>query len=320
MLSRPDFLAKNIIFVFADSDERLSVKNDNLIVKDGEGNVKLQKTCYRLFSVWIMGKCIITSGLMQKAKKFGFSIQVFSYGMRPLYCFLAKTEGNVMLRKKQYHYTELAIAQELVSNKIGNQIALLKRIRSKSDLLKEAIVKLRDVQNTLSNCADSYQLMGKEGSASKVFFGEWYAEQGWSGRKPRAKNDINNVLLDLGYTLLFHYVESFVNLYGFDTYCGVYHKFFYQRKSLVCDLVEPFRCIIDLQLRNSYNLGQIDEKHFSVSKGKYRLDYKHSKHYTALFVKALVSHKEEVYDYVKAYYRYFLSDHKSRPMPQFIIR
>lgn len=88
---------------------------------------------------------------------------------------------------------------------------------------------------------------------------------------PRTRNDIPNLLLDIGYTMVYNIIEAHCNLYGFDIYKGVYHTAFYERKSLVCDLVEPFRCLIDRQLRKSYNLGQIDEKDFVFKQGEYSI-------------------------------------------------
>ena len=84
----------------------------------------------------------------------------------------------------------------------------------------------------------------------------------WERRMPRCKNDIPNLLLDIGYTYLFNFIESLLSIYGFDLYCGVHHTFFYQRKSLVCDLVEPFRCIIDQRIRKAYTLKQVNEDDF----------------------------------------------------------
>jgi len=57
----------------------------------------------------------------------------------------------------------------------------------------------------------------------------------------------------------------------FDNYKGVYHKFFYQRKSLVCDLVEPFRPIIDYKVRKIIKLGQVNEEDFDYIHGQYRI-------------------------------------------------
>lgn len=71
---------------------------------------------------------------------------------------------------------------------------------------------------------------------------------------PRTRADIPNLLMDIGYTFIYNFVEANLNLYGFDIYKGFYHQLFFERKSLVCDLVEPFRCLIDKQIRKMYNL------------------------------------------------------------------
>lgn len=48
----------------------------------------------------------------------------------------------------------------------------------------------------------------------------------WNGRKPRIKSDYVNVVLDIGYTMLFNIVDAMLQVYGFDTYYGVFHKCF----------------------------------------------------------------------------------------------
>jgi len=71
MLSKLDFHKKQVLFVFANKGERMSFSNDNLLVKNKEGKLKIQCTCYRLFIVYVIGHCSITTALIQKAKKFG---------------------------------------------------------------------------------------------------------------------------------------------------------------------------------------------------------------------------------------------------------
>lgn len=56
--------------------------NDNIVVKDRDGKVKHQSTCYRLFMVCVIGNISITSGLIQRSKKFGFSICLMSTTFR----------------------------------------------------------------------------------------------------------------------------------------------------------------------------------------------------------------------------------------------
>jgi CRISPR-associated protein Cas1 len=51
-----------------------------------------------------------------------------------------------------------------------------------------------------------------------MFFTNYFKEIGWNRRSPRAKNDVKNLLMDIGYTYLFHYIEALLRLYGFDNY------------------------------------------------------------------------------------------------------
>ena len=46
-MSTRDFEHKQIAFVFTTEGEKISFKNDNLIVSDTDGKIKHQSTCYR---------------------------------------------------------------------------------------------------------------------------------------------------------------------------------------------------------------------------------------------------------------------------------
>ena len=88
---------------------------------------------------------------------------------------------------------------------------------------------------------------------------------------PGVKPDATNLLLDMGYTFLFNFIDALLLLFGFDSYKGCYHKLFFQRKSLSCDVVEPFRCIIEKQILKSYHLKQINKDDFFIEQWKYAL-------------------------------------------------
>ncbi len=317
MLSAPDFEQKKIIVAMLSHGEKMSFKNDNIIITDDNG-IKHQSSCYRLFSLFVIGHITITSGLLQRAKKFGFSIVLMTHGLTPYGSLLAKAEGNVLLRKRQYQYAGTCIAQHLVGNKIDQQVRMLKRRREKSEELKKSIKSLEDYRDRLpDNNYDMQKILGVEGIASRVYFKHMFDEMEWKGRKPRVKPDIPNLLLDIGYTQLFNFVDALLSLYGFDTYQGVYHQVFYQRKSLVCDLVEPFRPLVDQRIRNAYKLGQINEDDFSYINGQYRIFGEPSKPYIALLLKSLLEHKQEMFLYVQSYYRAFMQNKPIVEYPTF---
>ena len=79
MLSAPDFEQKQIVLALLSHEDKLSFKNDNIIIKSSDGKIKHQSTCYRLFALFIVGHVSVTSGLLQRAKKFGL---VYSYESR----------------------------------------------------------------------------------------------------------------------------------------------------------------------------------------------------------------------------------------------
>lgn len=318
MLSLPDFREKNIVIVFASEGHSVSFKNDNLIVKDGDGETILQTSCYRIFSVFIIGGTTLTSGIIERSKKFGFSLYLFSYGLKPIGAWNSSAEGNFLLREKQYRYNSNAIALHLVRNKIQNQISVLKSVRHKTNRVKDAITSLEGY-GTRESGEDLKSILGLEGIASRVFFQAWYEDLDWKGRKPRSKIDKTNTILDIGYTYLFYFVEAMLNLYGFDIYKGVYHRNYYQRKSLVCDLVEPFRCIIDRRVKTAYGLRQIQDKDFTHSKGQWFLKIDQNKKYSSWIVQEILRHKEPIFLYMQNYYRAFMRDKPISEYPVFSI-
>lgn len=317
MLSAPDFKQKQIIVALLSRGDRLRFKNDNIIIEDEKG-IKHQSSCYRLFALFIVGHTTITTGLLQRARKFGFSIVLLTHGLSPYGSWMSKAEGNVVLRKKQYNFTGTALAQHLIANKIYQQIKGLTKKRNKPDDLIQTIQSLQEYQSRFPNPnLDLYDILGIEGIASRVYFKQMFNEMEWKGRKPRAKQDITNLLLDIGYTQLFNFMEALLNLYGFDVYQGVYHQVFYQRKSLVCDLVEPFRPLIDHRIRKSFKLGQIHEEDFQFINGQYRLFGKNSKPYIAFLLEALLKRKDDIFLYVQSYYRAFMQEKPIEDFPNF---
>ena len=320
MLSLPDFKEKQIVLALLSHGDKMSFKNDNIVITDKNKKVKLQSTCYRLFSLFVIGHATITTGLLQRAKKFAFSIVLMNHSLKPYAYWNAPAEGNVLLRKKQYNYDSSDIAIHLVQNKIDNQIKTLQKIRDKDCSIKENINSLKKYkEKLLLNALSEKEILGLEGIASKIYFQSLFGDFEWIARRPRVKMDITNCLLDIGYTLLFNFMDGLIGLYGFDVYKGVYHKEFYQRKSLVCDLIEPFRSLIDYRIRKAYKLNQVKKDDFTVSQGQYRVFGKKALPYLGFFIEELILNKAAIFKYVQSYYRSFIKDREINQYPYFVV-
>lgn len=321
MLDKPDFERKQIIFLFANRGEKISFKNDNIVITDKQKKVIYQITCYKIFMIFVVGDTTITSGLIRKARKFEFVICMMTQTFK-LYSIIGnRMEGNSLLHRRQYEYIENDIAQQIVLNKIINQRYALNTFRKKSNVCKEAISLLDGyIYNLKNEQYDDKSLLGIEGSAARIYFPQIFDNVNWKGRKPRIKYDFVNVTLDIGYNLLFNIMDSLLQVYGFDVYCGIYHKEFYMRKSLVCDLIEPMRPIIDLKIRKAINLGQCKENDFKVYQQQYYLDYKMSSAYIEFIMNELIDYKNELFLFVQSYYRSFMKGKKGYEFEMFEMR
>ncbi len=318
MMSTRDFEYKQIAFVFTDEGQKISFKNDNLLITDAEGKVIHQSTCYRLFVLFICGDYCLTTGILDRAKKFGFSIVFMSPNLRVTCMLPTKAEGNVLLRKKQYEYNKTEIAAHVISNKIHNQCSLLKKKRKKSEEEKEVILKLGQFEKeVLKPALSAQEIMGIEGISAKLYFNSLFSEYNWKSRQPRVKPDMTNTLMDIGYTILFNIINALLEMYGFDVYVGILHTQFFHRKSLVCDLEEPFRPIIDEAILKALNLGQVSEKDFWINQKQYILPWKNSKKYVGLILNAIMEYKNEIFIFLQSYYRAFMRDKPAEEFPIF---
>lgn len=106
--------------------------------------------------------------------------------------------------------------------------------------------------------------------------------------------------------MLFNIIDAMLQVYGFDTYYGVFHKCFYMRKSLVCDIMEPMRPIIDYEVRKAINLGQCKVEDFDEYNQRWCLKYKSNPVYIQFLMSAILEYKDDIFLYVQRYYRYFM--------------
>ncbi len=311
-MSLPDFREKQLLFIEAKNgiENSLQFKNDSILYKkDGKNANKI--SCFKVFAIFIIGDFTITSVLIKKCKKYGISLFLLSNNFESYASINAGLESNFILREKQYKKEDdFEMAKKLVANKIINQLALLKEKRISVNFEEKS----KELELKIKNVKDEKEILGLEGNYTKEFFGEYFNRINWIRRMPRTKYDINNVLLDIGYTFLFNFTDALLKLYGFDTYKGFYHKLFFQRKSLSCDLVEPFRCLIDRQLLKSYNLRQINNKDFEHINEKYVLSFDNQRKYLAIFSGVIMDNKEEIFSYVKNFYRHFVVEGAEFPV------
>ena len=305
MIQSTDFKEKQVLFVDTRSHKgksALRFQNSNfLYLKDDKPVNKI--SCHNLIAVFLIGEMTLTTQLIRQAKEHGVSLYFLKHNFAPYASVGANAEAHYLLRQRQYTMSEeenMEVARHLVINKIKNQARLL-GLKTSSAEVKEAIQKAK-------SASDMKSLLGVEGNFSKKFFSEYFAEIDWRRRAPRTREDIPNLLLDIGYTVLFNFIDSLLRLYGFDIYKGVYHQLFFGRKSLVSDVQEPFRSIVDKALLKGYKLSIVDENdfNFNTRKREFELPWKNASKYYRLFADEIMDRKMEIFAFVQAFYRHIM--------------
>lgn len=314
MISLPELKEKQILFIRAEWGERCGIKflNDNIVFTKN-GKIANRASCHKVLAVFVSGDITITTGLMKNALRYGISFFFMKNNFEVYTSFLASADGNYLLRAKQYNFSkerEIEASKNIIKDKIYNQIELLIGAGKGSDNL----MMYRDyIFKQIEKTEDNKTLLGIEGNMAKSFFPVYFKEMGWRRRAPRAKQDVVNFLMDMGYTFLFNFADSLLRLHGFDNYKGFYHKLFFQRRSLACDMIEPFRCLVDKQIMKSFNLGQINEKDFNIIDGKYTLPFENNQKYVEIFMKVIMDKKSEIFKFINTFYYFMMNDKNDFP-------
>lgn len=316
MLTLPDFKEKKIVIV-GNKDgltSNLKFHNSNIRLYHSDKFVD-QVSCYSVLSLFIIGDMTITTKLIKKLKEYGISIFFLSRNLKLYAEIFSASEGNYLLRQTQYQLSELKnleLSKIIVKNKINNQLVVLNQ-NSCDSTVKNSF---SDIINSINSVTDRQVLLGIEGNASNIYFKNIFKNYDWLRRAPQIKEDPINLLLDIGYTLIFNFVDSIIHLFGFDTYKGFYHQLFFERRSLSCDLMEPIRPLIDKQVLKMLHLKQINDKDFILHNGSYKFkDYSIANKYICSLADNILKQKESIYKYIYSFYKHIQNPEKYKFIP-----
>ena len=118
----------------------------------------------------------------------------------------------------------------IVKNKIINQALLLHKIKSDNyELLMSYVNDVRVGDKT-----------NREAHSAKVYFNSLFTK-----KFIRNANDDINAALNYGYSILLSNFNKEIINNGYLTQLGIHHKSEFNQFNLACDLMEPFRPIID---------------------------------------------------------------------------
>ena len=244
---------------------RVGKSGEVIQVKDGD-SLKQEVRLGEVSQINLFGNVQLSTQAIQSFCAAEVPVCYFSQGG----WFYGITNGlnarNVFLRQRQFasaghESTALRLSRKLVVGKIRNQRTLLQRNHIEPP---EAALRQLKVLAEKAEVATALEiLLGIEGSAARVYFGELAgmlkadedgdtAHRGaptefcfdFTQRNRRPPRDPVNALLSLAYSILVKDLTITCYSLGFDPYWGFYHQPRFGRPALALDLMEPFRPLI----------------------------------------------------------------------------
>jgi len=169
-----------------------------------------------------------------------------------------KMGSTTLIRRRQLEAMDgplgLELVAAMVNKKLDNQVRFLKKLmHARPGREDEFTASIRTIEKSAADFASEDadletargRLMGLEGTAGRAYFQclsvllpEKYR---FDGRSRRPAKDPFNAALNYCYGVLYGLVEKACILSGLDPYAGFLHTDNYNKKSLVFDLIEPFR-------------------------------------------------------------------------------
>ena len=143
-------------------------------------------------------------------------------------------------------------------------IVLLRRNNIESKELREL-----EIKSLSAESIDS--LRGYEGTAARIYFSEFahlVEPFAFRGRVYHPPDGPVNVMLSLGYTMLYNRIATMLKDKGFNARIGFYHKGRGAHNALASDLLEELRHIVERIVLSLIHLNEISASDFSVIKRK----------------------------------------------------
>ncbi len=248
-----------------------------IVVTGRDGSVITEVPLFRLRGIWLFGSVEATSRLLRACLREGPPLHYLTMTGRWRGTIGPGPSPRAKDRLRQYRLaarekTRLDVARMIVGAKLQAEVETVKRWnRNRRGSLTDTLALLKTALDKLDAARSVDEVMGVEGTAAKAYFagfGRLFThDHCFSGRNRRPPKDPVNALLSFGYTLLMTEMQAAVCLAGLDPYLGFLHATKNRRMSLVLDLMEPFRCVVDDLVLTRMNLLSFKQTDFTAGEG-----------------------------------------------------
>jgi len=251
----------------------LSKKENRFVIKTKEK--KEEYSADQVDQIIISSPSSLSEGVIRLATEKNIDIVFTSFYGKPFARIYPCTLGGTTLTRREQakaYFDERGtiLVKNILKAKLKNQLFLIKRLSKTRDkifsseilALEDNILKLDKIDNIkIDDIRD--KLLGYEGYGASVYFQCLNKIFPLKNRDPESQ-DIFNMALNYGYGILYSEVERACILSGLDPYLGFLHMDRYGKPSMVLDVVEQFRAIIDRAIITLFVQKRLSEQDIEI--------------------------------------------------------
>jgi len=260
----------------------LSKSGDCFQVKVGDE--KKQISVHKVQSILVTTGAAFSSDAIELAMNYNIDVVFLDRFGNPYgRVWQSKLGSTTKIRRRQLEISEteegLRLVTGWIERKIENQIQFLEDLKrhreSKAEKIETYLKSLRVAKEKVMEVSGTLEekrgnLMGIEGGAGRSYFAAlgYLIPKAWrfDGRSKRPAKDGFNAVLNYSYGILYSIVEKACILAGLDPYIGFLHTDNYNKKSLVFDLIEPFRILGEKTTFYLFSKREVKREHFDQIK------------------------------------------------------
>ena len=248
-------------------------KSGNQVIVKKDGDVLQEIPIIQLDEVVIFGNGHITTPAMGYLLNENIPVAFLSSRGKYRGRLQPRYARDTVIRQRQYAVAAdpqqcLTLAKCFIRGKLTNSLRFCQRQRDRNAEVDSAVASIRGTLNNLQGAKNLESLLGYEGAGAAAHYRalrrllkhDW----GFTTRQFHPPPDPINAMLSLGYTLLHNHVYAFINVVGFDPYCGYFHQPKHGHATLASDLMEEFRTItVDGYVLSLINRNHVSPEDFS---------------------------------------------------------
>jgi CRISPR-associated protein Cas1 len=262
---------------------RLRKQGDRFLIQAGDK--ELAVSAHKVQSILLTTGVFLSSDVIELAGAHNIDLVFLDrHGDPYARVWQTKMGSTAAIRRRQLEAADgpegLALARGWVEAKLRHQAEFLDELRQRRP---ESEAVFTSPQGTLRHCLEQVRqltgsleeqrgtLMGLEGTAGRVYFGclAQLVPQAYrfDGRSRHPARDEFNALLNYAYGVLYSLVEKACICAGLDPFLGFLHTDNYGKKSLVYDLIEPFRILGDRAVLLLFTGRRVQKDYFEPVPG-----------------------------------------------------